>query len=73
MDFHGGFWPSPPESLTFVHLFIEVTDIQETVRRITENGGTILIPPQTLPQGERMAILRDPMGISLGLVVPTKK
>jgi predicted enzyme related to lactoylglutathione lyase len=69
----GGFWPAPPEAQAFVQLFIEVTDIAETVRLVTDNGGTVLIPPQTLPEGEQMAILRDPMGISFGLVVPAKK
>jgi uncharacterized protein len=69
----GGFWPAPPEAQAFVQLFIEVTDIDETVRLVTNNGGSVLIPPQTLPAGEQMAILRDPMGISFGLVVPAKK
>jgi predicted enzyme related to lactoylglutathione lyase len=69
----GGFWPAPPESPAFIQLFIEVTDIQETVRLIIANGGTVLIPPQTIPQGEQMAILRDPMGISFGLVMPAAK
>ena|SRR5215813_10818376 len=69
----GGFWPAPPEAQAFVQLFIEVNDIAETVSKVIENGGSVLIPPQTLPAGEQMAILRDPMGISFGLVVPAKK
>ena len=69
----GGFWPAPPEAQAFVQLFIEVSDIQETIGLVTANGGTVLIPPQTLPQGEQMAIMRDPMGISFGLVVPVNK
>ena len=68
----GGFWPAPPEAQAFVQLFIEVTDIQDAVRRVSENGGTVLIPPQTLPQGEQMAILRDTMGMSFGVVVAKK-
>jgi len=56
-----------------VQLFIEVSDIQETIGRVTANGGTVLIPPQTLPQGEQIAIMRDPMGISFGLIVPANK
>jgi hypothetical protein len=69
----GGFWPAPPEAQAFVQLFIEVSNMEEIVRRVTDNGGSILIPPQTLPAGEQMAILRDPLGISFGLVVPIKK
>jgi predicted enzyme related to lactoylglutathione lyase len=69
----GGFWPAPPEAQAFVQLFIEVADMQETVRRVAAHGGTVLIPPQTLPAGEQMAILRDPIGLSFGIVVPSKK
>jgi uncharacterized protein len=69
----GGFWPAPAEAQAFVQLFIQVTDMGETVGKVTKNGGSVLIPPQTLPAGEQMAILRDPMGISFGLVMPVKK
>ncbi len=68
----GGFWPAPPEASAFVQLFVEVGDITETVRKATEHGGSVLIPPQSLPGGEQMAILRDPMGVTFGVVVPAK-
>jgi uncharacterized protein len=68
----GGFWPAPPEASAFVQLFVEVRDITETVRKATEHGGSVLIPPQSLPGGEQMAILRDPMGVTFGVVVPAK-
>jgi len=42
-------------------------------RQTCGNGGLDLIPPQTLPAGEQVAILGDPLGILLGLVVPAKK
>lgn len=64
----GGFWPAPPEAQAFVQLFIEVKDIAETIKQVTEKGGGVIIPPQTLPNGERMAILRDPFGISFGVM-----
>ena len=66
----GGFWPAPPEASAFVQLFAEVPNMDETIGRVTQNGGSVLIPPQTLPQGEQMAILRDPMGLTFGVVVP---
>ena len=68
----GGFWPAPPEAQAFVQIFVEVSDIAKTVDKVTKNGGSVLIPPQSLPGGEQMAILRDPMGVSFGLVVPAK-
>ncbi|HEY7099360.1 MAG TPA: VOC family protein [Terriglobales bacterium] len=66
----GGFWPAPPEATAFVQLFAEITNMDETIRKVTENGGSVLMPPQTLPAGEQMAILRDPFGLTFGVVVP---
>ena len=68
----GGFWPAPPEANSFVQLFVEVGDIAKTVAKVTANGGTVLIPPQTLPQGEQMAVLRDPLGLTFGVTQPKK-
>jgi predicted enzyme related to lactoylglutathione lyase len=39
-----------------------------TINKVTNYGGSILIPPRTLPQGEQMAILRDPMGLTFGVM-----
>jgi predicted enzyme related to lactoylglutathione lyase len=69
----GGFWPAPPGVPTFVQLFIEVGDIAETVKQVQGAGGEVLIPPQTLPDGDQMAVLRDPQGLSFGVMVTAKK
>ena len=68
----GGFWPAPPEASAFVQLFLEVVDIAETIEKVNTHGGSVLIPPQTLPGGEQMAVLRDPMGVTFGLVTKVK-
>lgn len=68
----GGFWPAPPEATAFVQLFTEIQDMQHTIRKVTDNGGSVLMPPQTLPAGEQMAVLRDPLGVTFGVVVPAK-
>jgi hypothetical protein len=39
---------------------------------VTLNRGSVLIPPQNLPGGERIAVLRDQMGVTCGVVVPAK-
>ena len=69
----GGFWPAPPEANAFIQLFFEVNDIADTVKRVKKAGGDVLIPPQILPDGDQMAILRDPMGISFGVMAPSKR
>ena len=64
----GGVWPAPPEAPTFVQLFIEVADVAATVATVTANGGEVIVPRSALPDGEVMAIVRDPLGTSVGLV-----
>jgi uncharacterized protein len=64
----GGFWPAPPEANAFVQLFLEVSDMAKTIDKVSQHGGSVLIPAQNLPEGDQMAILRDPMGVTFGVV-----
>jgi predicted enzyme related to lactoylglutathione lyase len=57
----GGIWPAPPGVRGFVQLFVEVADVAAHVAKATALGATVLIPPQTLPQGEVMAMRHDPL------------
>lgn len=66
----GGIWPAPPEAPNFVQLFVETDDIDAHVARATTLGARVLIPPQTLPEGDRLAVLLDPQGMSFGLHQP---
>ena len=63
----GGIWPSPPEGHSFVQLFIEVGDVSAYVEKAVSHGAKVLIPPQKLPDGDEMAILLGPEGVSFGL------
>jgi predicted enzyme related to lactoylglutathione lyase len=65
---NGGIWPAPPEAPTSIQLFIEVDDCAAYVEQALALGGTVLIPPQSLPDGDVMAILKDPTGMSFGIV-----
>ena len=69
----GGFWPAPPEAAPFVQLFIEVDDVDACIEQTKQLGGGVIIPPQDLPAGEKMAILRDPEGMSFGIYRPAIK
>lgn len=66
----GGVWPAPPQAPSFVQLFIEVDDCRACADQAGALGATVLIPPQTLPDGDTMAILRDPCGMTFGIVKP---
>jgi uncharacterized protein len=66
----GGVWPSPPEGHNLVQLFIEVDDINSTIAKATAAGARVLFPRQELPDGDALAILLDPAGMSFGLYTP---
>lgn len=66
----GGVWPSSPEGHNLVQLFIEVADIDAMIAKATAAGAQVLFPKQQLPDGDAMAILLDPAGLSFGLYTP---
>jgi len=59
----GGVWPAPPEAPSFVQLHVEVDDADEHLERATALGARVVMPPQAMPEGGRMAVLCDPEGI----------
>src|SRR5262245_40521899 len=63
----GGIWPAPPEAPSFVQLFVEVDDLAARIERAVAMGARVLIPPQTLPDGDQLAVLLDPQGMSFGM------
>jgi len=64
----GGVWPAPPQATSFVQLFMQVGDIDDAIRRATELGATVIVPKSPLPDGDTMAILRDPAGMTFGVL-----
>jgi predicted enzyme related to lactoylglutathione lyase len=65
---NGGIWPAPPETRNFVQLFIGVDDVSAYAARAQELGATTIVPPQTLPDGDELAILLDPFGMAFGIM-----
>ena len=69
----GGVWPSPPEGHNLVQLFIQVEDIDATIAKATAGGAQVLFPKQHLPDGDALAILLDPAGLSFGIYTPASR
>jgi predicted enzyme related to lactoylglutathione lyase len=64
----GGFWPiSPNEGHSMVQLFIRVEDVRSHVKKAQELGARVVVPPQTLPGGDEMAVAVDPDGIPFAM------
>jgi predicted enzyme related to lactoylglutathione lyase len=55
-----------------VQLFIEVDDVDAYIAKATANGAKVIIPKSQLPDGDAMAILLDPAGMSFGLYTPRR-
>jgi len=64
----GGIWPAPPGAQSFVQLFAEVDDVAATVEQAVAKGARVIVPPQKLPDGDEMAVLLDPDGMSFGVM-----
>jgi predicted enzyme related to lactoylglutathione lyase len=68
----GGVWPGPPQVQPFVQLFIEVPDVARHIERATRLGAQVIVPDSVLPDGDRMAVLRDPAGLSFAICSSVK-
>ncbi len=64
----GGIWPAPPEAQPFAQLFLQVDDVDDAVQRATDAGATVIVPRSPLPDGDVIAILRDPSGLPFGVM-----
>jgi predicted enzyme related to lactoylglutathione lyase len=63
----GGIWPAPPQAPNFVQLFVAVADVRASVKKAEGLGAKLLIPPTLLPEGDEMAVMHDPQGMSFAL------
>ena len=66
----GGIWPAPPQAPDFVQLFVAVGDVQASVQQAEGLGAKLLIPPTLLPEGDEMAVMHDPAGMSFAIWRP---
>ena len=70
---NGGVWPSPPEGHNLVQLFVEVDDVDAYIEKAKKLGATVIVPKSELPDGDALAIVLDPAGLSFGLYRPKQQ
>ena len=63
----GGVWPAPAGERSFAQLFVSVPDVEEYVERAVNLGARVLVPTASLPDGDVMAVLVDPIGLPFGI------
>jgi len=65
---NGGFWPiAEKEGHSMVQLFVRVDDVKAHAKKAEALGAHIVIPPQTLPEGDEMTVAVDPDGIPFAM------
>jgi hypothetical protein len=67
LGIQGGIWPAPPQASNFVQLFVGVEDVAGAVQRAEKLGAKTVIPLTVLPEGDELAVLLDPQGMSFGV------
>lgn len=63
----GGIWPAPPQAPSVVQLFVSVQDVKAAVASAESLGAKTIIPATMLPEGDEMAVLLDPQGMSFAV------
>jgi predicted enzyme related to lactoylglutathione lyase len=66
----GGIWPGPPQSPSFVQLFVQSDDVEVSAKRAQELGARVIVGPAALPDGDWMAVLTDPTGLAFAIWKP---
>ena len=62
-----------PDAPSFVQLFVEVSDVDATIATAEKLGATVIVLKAVLPDGDVMAVLRDPTGITFGLCTTAQR
>ncbi|MBL1149006.1 MAG: VOC family protein [Armatimonadetes bacterium] len=48
-------------------IYMTVDDVDARLAKVTENGGTVVVPPMDIPNVGRMALIADPQGAHIWL------
>ena len=59
-----------PEGPGWTTFYVQVDDLEATLAMAAEDGGKVLMPPTTLPDGGTIAVFSDPEGRPVGVVKP---
>jgi uncharacterized protein len=49
-------------------IYITVDDVDATVRKAKELGGTVIMPPTDIPKVGRFSVIQDPQGVVFSVI-----
>ena len=58
--------------LPFVSIYIQVEDIDAMAKKVVENGGSIVEPPNAIAPTYRICLFNEPSGVTFAMIEPTK-
>ena len=64
----GGVFTLKKARLPFLTIYIEVDDLEATVKLVEEHGGHIIEPPLDLASGSRICLFNEPSGVTLAII-----
>lgn len=65
----GGMMTRPRESpAACLHVYFQVRNVDETLIKVEESGGQVIVPAQDIPGVGRFGMVSDPDGIVIGLL-----
>ena len=65
----GAIFPKPQDAPgPCLNVYFQTDDIDGTLKKATQNGGTVIIPKTAIPNVGHFAMLADPEGIPIGLM-----
>jgi predicted enzyme related to lactoylglutathione lyase len=53
--------------------YVDVADLDDTLQRVNRNGGSTEMPPASVDNVGRFAVVHDPQGARLGLITPVRR
>ena len=53
------------------NVYFQVSDIDTTLKKVSDSGGSVLVPKTEIPNVGHFAMFADPEGITVGLMQPT--
>ncbi len=67
----GGIFPKPEDAPgVCMNVYFQVQDIDATLKKATDHGGSTLVPKTEIPSVGHFAMFTDPEGIALGIIQP---
>jgi predicted enzyme related to lactoylglutathione lyase len=72
----GGMMAVPPEAKgmpPFWGVYVSVDDVDATVKKAQQLGGSVVVPPTDIPTVGRFAVLKDPQGAMISVITYVKQ